>query len=147
MKSQLQNALSWTLHGMLWRVVVALLLVLLAVPVFHLGIFVTYALCWQGFAFEPILVLLTLAPVLVFLNALGTILSFRHSLVLAGALAVSYLGGAFILSPLPALVPDYISYWAPIPMLAILCMFASLCLNLAWIAWSLRGHLAARREC
>ena len=132
---------------MLWRIVVALLLVLLALPVFHLGIFAMYALYWQGFAFEPILVLLTLAPTLVLLNALGTVLSFRHGLVLAGALAVSYLGGAFILSPLPALVPDYISYWAPITMLAILCMFASLCLNLAWIGWSLRGHLAARREC
>ena len=131
---------------MLWRIVVALLLVLLALPVFHLGIFAMYALYWQGFAFEPILVLLTLAPTLVLLNALGTVLSFRHGLVLAGALAVSYLGGAFILSPLPALVPDYISYWAPIPMLAILCLFACLCLNLAWIAWSLRGHLAARRE-
>ena len=146
MKSQPQNTLSWTLHGMLWRIVAALLLVLLAVPVFHLGIFVTYALYWQGFAFEPILVLLTLAPVLVLLNALGTVLSFRHGLVLAGALTVPYLGGAFTLSPLPALVPDYISYWAPIPTLAILCLFACLCLNLAWIVWSLRGHLAARRE-
>ena len=145
MKTLLQDALSWTLRGMLGRIVVALLLVLLALPVFHLGIFATYALYWQGFAFEPILVLLTLAPVLVVMNALGTILSFRHGLVLAGALAVPYLGRAFTLSPVPALVPDYISYWAPLTMLAILCLFASLCLNLGWIAWSLRRRRAARR--
>ena len=84
MGTQIQNSLPWTLKGMLARIMVALLLVLLALPVFYHGILGMYALFWNGFTFEPTLVLLALVPVLVVLNAVGTLLSFRHALILAG---------------------------------------------------------------
>ena len=138
MGTQIQNSLPWTLKGMLGRIMVALLLVLLALPVFYHGILGMYALFLNGFTFEPTLVLLALVPVLVLLNAVGTLLSFRHALVLAGALVVSYPGWAFTAYPLPGLLPNSLIHWS----WAI--MFAILCLNLVWIAWSLRGRLALR---
>ena len=138
MGTQIQNSLPWTLKGMLARIMVALLLVLLALPVFYHGILGMYALFWNGFTFEPTLVLLALVLVLVVLNALGTLLSFRHALVLAGALVVSYPGWAFTAYPLPGLLPNSLIHWS----WAI--MFAILYLNLAWIVWSLRGRLALR---
>ena len=138
MGTQIQNSLPWTLKGMLARIMVALLLVLLALPVFYHGILGMYALFWNGFTFEPTLVLLALVPVLVLLNAFGTLLSFRHALVLAGALVVFYLGWAFTVYPFSGLLPNSLIHWS----WAI--MFAILCLNLVWIAWSLRGRLALR---
>ena len=138
MGTQIQNSLPWTLKGMLARIMVALLLMLLALPIFYHGILGMYALFWNGFTFEPTLVLLALVPVLVVLNAVGTLLSFRHALVLAGALVVSYPGWAFTAYPLPGLLPNSFIYWS----WAI--MFAILCLNLAWIVWSLRRRLASK---
>ena len=138
MGTQIQNSLPWTLKGMLARIMVALLLVLLALPVFYHGILGMYALFWNGFTFEPTLVLLALVPVLVVLNAVGTLLSFRHALVLAGALVVSYPGWAFTAYPLPGLLPNSLIHWS----WAI--MFAILCLNLAWIVWSLRRRLVSK---
>ena len=138
MGTQLQNSLPWSLKGMLARIMVALLLVLLALPVFYHGILGMYSLFWNGFTFEPTLVLLALVPVLVVLNAFGTLLSFRHALVLAGALVVSYPGWAFTAYPLPGLMPNSFIYWS----WAI--MFAILCLNLAWIVWSLRRRLVSK---
>ena len=138
MGTQIQNSLPWTLKGMLARIMVALLLVLLALPVFYHGILGRYVLFWNGFTFEPTLVLLALVPVLVVLNAVGTLLSFRHALILAGALVVSYPGWAFTAYPLPGLMPNSFIYWS----WAI--MFAILCLNLAWIVWSLRRRLVSK---
>ena len=138
MGTQIQNSLPWTLKGMLARIMVALLLVLLALPVFYHGILGMYALFWNGFTFEPTLVLLALVPVLVLLNAFGTLLSFRHALVLADALVVSYPGWAFTAYPLPGLLPNLLIHWS----WAI--MFAILCLNLAWIVWSLRRRLVSK---
>ena len=138
MGTQIQNSLPWTLKGMLARIMVALLLVLLALPVFYHGILGMYALFWNGFTFEPTLVLLALVPVLVVLNAVGTLLSFRHALVLAGALVVSYPGWAFTAYPLPGLLPNSLIYWSWV------IMFAILYLNLAWIVWSLRRRLVSK---
>ena len=138
MGTQLQNSLPWALKGMLARIMVALLLMLLALPVFYHGILGMYSLFWNGFTLEPTLVLLALVPVLVVLNAFGTLLSFRHALVLAGALVVSYPGWAFTAYPLPGLMPNSFIYWS----WAI--MFAILCLNLAWIVWSLRRRLVSK---
>ena len=138
MGTQIQNSLPWTLKGMLARIMVALLLVLLALPVFYHGILGMYALFWNGFTFEPTLVLLALVPVLVVLNAVGTLLSFRHALVLAGALVVSYPGWAFTAYPIPGLLPNSFIHWS----WAI--MFAILCLNLVWIVWSLRRRLVSK---
>ena len=138
MGTQIQNSLPWTLKGMLARIMVALLLVLLALPVFYHGILGMYALFLNGFTFEPTLVLLALVPVLVVLNAVGTLLSFRHALILAGALGVSYPGWAFTAYPIPGLMPNSFIYWS----WAI--MFAILCLNLAWIVWSLRRRLVSK---
>ena len=138
MGTQLQNSLPWSLKGMLARIMVALLLMLLALPVFYHGILGMYSLFWNGFTLEPTLVLLALVPVLVLLNAFGTLLSFRHALVLAGALVVSYPGWAFTAYPLPGLMPNSFIYWS----WAI--MFAILCLNLAWIVWSLRRRLVSK---
>ena len=138
MGTQIQNSLPWALKGMPARIMVALLLVLLALPVFYHGILGMYALFLNGFTFEPTLVLLALVPVLVLLNAFGTLLSFRHALVLAGALVVSYPGWAFTAYPLPGLLPNSFIYWS----WAI--MFAILCLNLAWIVWSLRRRLVSK---
>ena len=138
MGTQIQNSLFWSLKGMLARIMVALLLMLLALPVFYHGILGMYALFLNGFTLEPTLVLLALVPVLVVLNAFGTLLSFRHALVLAGALVVSYPGWAFTAYPLPGLMPNSFIYWS----WAI--MFAILCLNLAWIVWSLRRRLVSK---
>ncbi len=137
MGTQIQNSLPWTLKGMLARIMVALLLVLLALPVFYLGILGIYSLLWKGFAITPYVVT-TLAPVFILLCAFGTLLSFRCALMTAGALTVFYLGWAFIVYPFSGLLPNSFIYWS----WAI--MFAILCLNLAWIAWSLRGRLALR---
>ena len=137
MGTQIQNSLPWTLKGMLARIMVALLLVLLALPVFYLGILGIYSLFWKGFAITSYVVI-TLAPVFILLNAVGTLLSFRHALVLAGALVVFYLGWAFTVYPFSGLLPNSLIHWS----WAI--MFAILCLNLVWIAWSLRGRLALR---
>ena len=111
---------------------------LLALPVFNLGIYGMYALFSEGFAVEPILVLITFAPVLVVSNVLGILLSFRHGLILAGALAVPYVGWAFTVYPFPGLTPSSVAYWAQVSMFVILCV------NLAWIVWSLREGLALR---
>ena len=138
MGTQLQNSLPWALKGMLARIMVALLLMLLALPVFYHGILGMYSLFWNGFTLEPTLVLLALVPVLVLLNAFGTLLSFRHALILAGALVVSYPGWAFTAYPIPGLLPNSFIYWS----WAI--MFAILCLNLAWIVWSLRRRLVSK---
>ena len=73
MGTQIQNSLPWTLKGMLARIMVALLLVLLALPVLYHGILGMYALFWNGFTFEPTLVLLALVPVLVVLNEVDPI--------------------------------------------------------------------------
>ena len=138
MGTQIQNSLFWSLKGTVARVLVALLLVLLALPVLYHGILGMYALFWNGFTFEPTLVLLALVPVLVVLNAFGTLLSFRHALILAGALVVSYPGWAFTAYPIPGLMPNSFIHWS----WAI--MFAILCLNLVWIVWSLRRRLVSK---
>ena len=137
MGTQIQNSLFWSLKGTVARVLVALLLVLLALPVFYLGILGIYSLFWKGFAITPYVVI-TLAPVFILLNAFGTLLSFRHALVLAGALVVFYLGWAFTVYPFSGLLPNSFIYWS----WAI--MFAILCLNLAWIVWSLRRRLVSK---
>ena len=138
MRTQILNSLSWTLKGMVARIVVALLLVLLALPVFYLGILGIYSLFWISFAITPSVVVVSLTPVFILLSAFGTLLSFRCALMTAGALAVFYLGWAFIVYPFSGLLPNSFIYWSWAIMLAILCV------NLAWIVWSLRGRLALR---
>ena len=127
-----------TLEGTLARIAVVLLLVLLALPVFYLGILGIYTLFRIDDAVSPNLVLITLAPVFVVLSALGTLLSFRHALMTVVALTVFYLGWAFAIYPFPGFLPSPFFYWGRVTM------FAILCLNLAWIVWALRGRLALR---
>ena len=144
MGTQIQNSLSKSLKGTLARIMVALLLVLLALPVFYLGILGIYSLFWIGFAITPYVVII-LAPVFILLNAFGTLLSFRHALVLAGALVVSYPGWAFTAYPIPGLMPNSFIYWSwAIMYWSWAIMFAILCLNLAWIVWSLRRRLVSK---
>ena len=142
METQLRNApiRTRTFEGTLARIAVVLLLVLLALPVFYLGILGIYTLFLldDTVSVSPNAVLLTLAPVFVVLSALGTLLSFRHALMTVAALAVFYLGWAFTIYPFPGLLPSPLFRWDQVTM------FAILCLNLAWIVWSLRGHLALR---
>ena len=144
METQLRNApiRTRTLEGTLARIVVMSLLVLLALPVFYLGIFVIYFLFWPGDAVSPSSALhsalLILTPVFVVLSALGTLLSFRYVPMTVAALAVFYLGWAFTIYPFDDLLPSPLFYWAQVTM------FAILCLNLAWIVWALRGRLALR---
>lgn len=138
LETRLRNApiRTRTFNGTLARIAVALLLMLLALPVFYLGIFGIYALFLLPVS--PHSVLLILVPVLVALSAVGTLLSFRHALMTVVALAAFYLDWAFSIYPFPDLLPDPFSYCARATM------FAILGLNLAWIVWSLRGHLAWR---
>ena len=139
LETRLRNAPIRTRNfaGTLARIVVVLLLVLLALPVFYLGIFGIYALF--RIAVSPHLVVLILPPVLVVLSAFGTLLSFRYVPLTAGALAAFYLGWAFSIYPFPDLLPyPFFFYWAKVIMIAMLC------LNLAWIVWALRGRLAWR---
>ena len=138
MGTQLQNAPAGAANNTAARIMVALLLLLSALPVFYLGILGWYALFWLDHTFSQGSTLFTLSPVLVVLSAVGTLLSFRSALMTAGALAVFYLGWAFTLYPFTGLLPNSFVYvgWAT--------MFAILCLNLVWIVWSLRGRLALR---
>ena len=138
LETRLRNApiRTRTFDGTLVRIAVVLLLMLLALPVFYLGIFGIYALFWL--AVSPHSVLLILAPVLVVLSAFGTLLSFRYVPLTVGALAAFYLGWAFSIYPFPDLLPNSFVYWARVIMIAMLC------LNLAGIVWSLRGRLAWR---
>ena len=142
METQLRNApiRTRTFDGTLARIAVVLLLVLLALPVFYLGILGIYALFRLGDAVSvsPNSVLLTLAHIFVVLSPLGTLLSFRHALMTVAALAVFYLGWAFTIYPFPGLLPSPLFYWGRV------IMFAILCLHLAWIVWALRGRLALR---
>ena len=64
MGTQIQNSPSKSLKGTLARIMVALLLVLLALPVFYLGILGIYSLFWKGFAITPYVVI-TLAPIFI----------------------------------------------------------------------------------
>ena len=84
MGTQIQNSPSKSLKGTLARIVVALLLVLLALPVFYLGILGIYSLFWISFAITPSVVVVSLAPVFILLSAFGTLLSFRCALMTAG---------------------------------------------------------------
>lgn len=140
LETRLRNApiRTRTFAGTLARIAVVLLLMLLALPVFYLGIFGVYALFWLAVSLHS--VLLILAPVLVVSSAFGTFLSFRHALMTVAALAAFYLDWAFSIYPFPDLLPDPLSQWARATM------FAILGLNLAWIVWSLRGRLAWRGE-
>lgn len=140
METDLRNApiRTRTLEGTLARIAVVSLLVLLALPVFYLGILGIYALFLIDDVVWPYAVLLTLAPVFVVLSALGTLLSFRYVPMTVAALAVFYLGWAFTIYPFDDLLPSPLFYWAQVTM------FAILCLNLAWMVWALRGRLALR---
>lgn len=144
MENQLRNApfRTSTLEGTLARIGVVSLLVLLALPVFYLGLLGIYALVWLGDAISPSSVLLSaliiLVPVFVVLSALGTLLSFRYVPMTVAALAIFYLGWAFTIYPFPGLLPTLPFYWYQVTM------FAILCLNLAWIVWALRRGLALR---
>lgn len=138
LETRLRNApiRSRTFDGTLARNAVVLLLTLLALPVFYLGIFGIYALF--SLSVSPHSVLLTLPPVLAVLSALGTLLSFRFVPLTVAALAAFYLGWAFSIYPFPDLLPDPFFFWVRVTMIAMLC------LNLAWIVWTLRGRPARR---
>lgn len=122
---------------MLARIIVAFLLILLSLPVTYLGISGIYFLVRADDAVSPYLFLVILTPVFAVLSAFGTLFAFRYALATAGALAMFYLGWAFTVYPFPDVLPDTSFPWI------YGAVFAMLCLNLAWIAWSLR---AARRR-
>ena len=137
MVDRVQNALSKNPKGTRARITVASLLVLLALPVVYLGIWGISALFSQGYAISLNSVLFILTPAFVILSAFGTLLSFRYALMTAAALAVFYLGWAVTVFPLSGLLPNLSFFWFQVTM------FAVLCLNLAWIVWSLRGRPAS----
>ena len=137
MVDRVQNALSKNPKGTRARITVASLLVLLALPVVYLGIWGISALFSQGYAISLNSVLFILTPAFVILSAFGTLLSFRYALMPAAALAVFYLGWAVTVFPLSGLLPNLSFFWFQVTM------FAVLCLNLAWIVWSLRGRPAS----
>ena len=137
MVDRVQNALSKNPKGTRARITVASLLVLLALPVVYLGIWGISALFSQGYAISLNSVLFILTPAFVILSAFGTLLSFRYALMTAAALAVFYLGWAVTVFPLSGLLPNLSFFWFQVTM------FAVLCLNLAWIVWSLRGRRAS----
>ncbi|MCY4560316.1 MAG: hypothetical protein OXF79_28955 [Chloroflexi bacterium] len=139
MESKPQTGLSRTLKVTPARIVVALLLALLALPVVYLGILGIYALFLIDDAVALYLVPSILAPVFAVLSAFGTLLYFRSALITAAALSVFYLGWAFTLYPFPGVLPSSFFYWARVTMLAMMC------LNLAWIVWTLRRRAAPHR--
>ena len=134
MVDRVQNALSKNPKGTRARITVASLLVLLALPVVYLGIWGISAL-FYAISLNSVLFILTAAFVI--LSAFGTLLSFRYALMTAAALAVFYLGGAVTVFPFSGLLPNSSFFWFEVTM------FAVLCLNLAWIVWSLRGRPAS----
>ena len=133
MVDRVQNALSKNPKGTRARITVASLLVLLALPVVYLGIWGISAL-FYAISLNSVLFILT--PAFVILSAFGTLLSFRYALMTAAALAVFYLGWAVTVFPFSGLLPNLSFFWVQVTM------FAVLCLNLAWIVWSLRGRPA-----
>ena len=133
MGHRVQNALSKSFKGTPARITVASLLVLLALPVVYLGIWGISAL-FYAISLNSVLFILT--PAFVILSAFGTLLSFRYALMTAAALAVFYLGWAVTVFPFSGLLPNLFFFWVEVTM------FAVLCLNLAWIVWSLRGRRA-----
>ncbi len=135
--TRMQNILPRAFRVTPARIIVALLLGLLALPVIYVGILGIFFLIRADDAFSPNLVVAILTPVLAVLGAFGTLLSFRSALVTAGALAVFYLRWAFSLYPFTGVLPLTSLQWIDG------AVFAMLCLNLAWITWSLR---AARRR-
>ena len=133
MVDRVQNALSKNPKGTRARITVASSLVLLALPVVYLGIWGISAL-FYAISLNSVLFILTAAFVI--LSAFGTLLSFRYALMTAAALAVFYLGWAVTVFPFSGLLPNSSFFWFEVTM------FAVLCLNLAWIVWSLRGRPA-----
>ena len=133
MGHRVQNALSKSFKGTPARITVASLLVLMALPVVYLGIWGISAL-FYAISLNSVLFILT--PAFVILSAFGTLLSFRYALMTAAALAVFYLGWAVTVFPFSGLLPNLSFFWVEVTM------FAVLCLNLAWIVWSLRGRRA-----
>ena len=136
MGHRVQEVLSKNPKATLARITVASLLVLMALPVVYLGIWGISALFSQSYASSLNSVLFILTPAFVILSAFGTLLSFRYALMTAAALAVFYLGWAVTVFPFSGLLPNLSFFWVQVTM------FAVLCLNLAWIVWSLRGRPA-----
>ena len=133
MGHRVQKVLSKNPKATLARITVASLLVLMALPVVYLGIWGISAL-FYAISLNSVLFILT--PAFVILSAFGTLLSFRYALMTAAALAVFYLGWAVTVFPFSGLLPNLSFFWVEVTM------FAVLCLNLAWIVWSLRGRRA-----
>ena len=136
MGHRVQEVLSKNPKATLARITVASLLVLMALPVVYLGIWGISALFSQSYAISLNSVLFILTPAFVILSAFGTLLSFRYALMTAAALAVFYLGWAVTVFPFSGLLQNLSFFWVQVTM------FAVLCLNLAWIVWSLRGRPA-----
>ena len=136
MGHRVQKVLSKNPKATLARITVASLLVLMALPVVYLGIWGISALFEQSYAISLKSVLFILTAAFVILSAFGTLLSFRYALMTAAALAVFYLGWAVTVFPFSGLLPNSSFFWFKVTM------FAVLCLNLAWIVWSLRGRPA-----
>ena len=133
MGHRVQKVLSKNPKATLARITVASLLVLMALPVVYLGIWGISAL-FYAISLNSVLFILT--PAFVILSAFGTLLSFRYALMTAAALALFYLGWAVTIFPFSGLLPNFPFFWVEVTM------FAVLCLNLAWIVWSLRGRRA-----
>ena len=131
MGHRVQKVLSKNPKATLARITVASLLVLMALPVVYLGIWGISAL-FYAISLKSVLFILTAAFVI--LSAFGTLLSFRYALMTAAALALFYLGWAVTIFPFSGLLPNLSFFWVQVTM------FVVLCLNLAWIVWSLRGR-------
>ena len=98
------------------RIVVTALLLLAALPVFYLGFLEVWALFRAGNVSLPLF--WTGPTALVTLNALGTVMSFRHVPLFLAALVVFYLGWAFAIFGLLDL-PSFSIFWAGIMFIAI----------------------------
>ena len=123
MGTQSDNIPRGTPEGTLARILVVLLLLVLALPVFYLGLLtlIAFLRSVQTDPSWPILwtVIPLLVVFLVVLNALGTLLSFRHALITVATLVLFYLGWTLSIYPFPGILP-FPFYWVQVPMSAIL---------------------------
>ncbi len=99
------------------KITVTALLLLVALPLFYLGVLGVWALLRQG-EVAPLHLLCTGATALVALNAIGSVRSFRQVPLFLAALVVFYLGYAFALSLFFDL-PTFSVMWAVIPFIVI----------------------------
>lgn len=102
---------------------------LLALPVLYLGLVGIVGALLIDLSGWPILVMWTLPSFLILSSACGTLLSFRHALMTAVALAVFYVAWALTVYPFSIMSNNLIVFSARLAMVAVLGV------NLVWMAW------------